>query len=226
MSQMRDGGNVDRIRKLDTATISDALDRHGIAGQCLGIRPVDLKMSLAGRARTLRYGPIDPAAPGNVGDYIDDVAAGTVLVLDNAGRFDATVWGDILTLVAHRRGVAGTVIDGPCRDVRLSIDIGYPLFSRSISMRTGKDRVQLIATDEPVTIGGAHVASGDLLRGDADGVVVIPRAFEEEVIATAELIADSEDRIREMVQSGMRLDEARAANRYHSLQSKNAPGKS
>jgi len=70
-------------------------------------------------------------------------------VLDNGGRENATVWGDILTWVAHRRGVAGTVIDGACRDTHLSLELGYPIFSRSYSMRTGKDRVQVEAMNGP-----------------------------------------------------------------------------
>lgn len=220
MTSETEDKNVARIAKLDTATISDALDRHGVPGQCLGIKPVDPKFRLAGRAITLKYGPIDPAKPGNVGDYIDDIPAGSVLVLDNASRFDQTVWGDILTLVAHRTGVAGTVIDGPCRDVALAMEIGYPLFSRSVSMRTGKDRVQLDEMNVRVAIGGAHVAPGDLMRGDADGVVVIPQVVEEAVLATAEEIATAEDRIREAILSGMRLDEAREVNRYHALQTR------
>ena len=157
--------NVRRMALLDTATLSDAMDRLGIAGQCLGIKPLDRQFRMTGRAFTLRYGPVDAAAPGTVGDYIDDLEPGTVVVLDNAGREDATVWGDILTGLAHRKGLAGTVIDGACRDTQLSVDLGYPVFSRSYSMRTGKDRVQVDAEQVAVSIGGARVRPGDLLRG-------------------------------------------------------------
>ena len=73
---------------------------------------------MAGRAWTLLYGPA-ANPPGTVGDYIDDVPPGSVIVLDNGGRDNATVWGDILTEIAKRRGIAGTVIDGVCRDVAL-----------------------------------------------------------------------------------------------------------
>jgi regulator of RNase E activity RraA len=69
---------------------------------------------MTGRAHTLLYRPAG-IEPGTVGEYIDDIEPGSVLALDNGGREDATVWGDILTLVAHRRGIAGTVIDGACR---------------------------------------------------------------------------------------------------------------
>jgi 4-hydroxy-4-methyl-2-oxoglutarate aldolase len=211
--------NAGRAARIDTATFSDALDRLGIIGQCYRVKPLDPRFRLVGRAYTLRYGPAGHP-PGTVGDYIDDVPAGAVVALDNAGRDDATVWGDILTDIAHRRGIAGTVIDGICRDVALSLSLQYPIYSRGSWMRTGKDRVQVEATQVPVTIGKARVSPGDLLRGDADGVVVIPRALEDKVLAAAEEIEAAESRIREAVRSGLRLDEARKQFKYHQLQSR------
>ena len=211
--------NVARAARLDTASLSDALDRHGISGQCYRIKPRSSSFRLAGRAWTLLYGPAGKPA-GTVGDYIDDVPPGSVVVLDNGGRDNATVWGDILTEIAHRRGIAGTVIDGVCRDVALCLQLGYPIFSKDHWMRTGKDRVQVEATGVPVTIGEARVAPGDILRGDADGVVVIPKAHEDAVLEAAEAIEAAENRIREAVRGGMRLDEARAQFKYHALQTR------
>jgi len=211
--------NVQRASRLDTTAISDALDRLGIAGQCLGIKPLDHRFRLTGRAFTILYGPAG-SPPGTVGDYIDDVPVGGMVVLDNGGRENATVWGDILTWVANTRGIAGTVIDGACRDTHLSLDLGYPIFSRSYSMRTGKDRVQVEAMGGPVNIGDARVEQGDLLRGDSDGIVVIPKAHENEVLMVAEEIDAVEDRIRRAVQGGMSLTEARRQHGYHRLQSK------
>lgn len=211
--------NVRRAAALDTATISDALDRLGVAGQCYRIKPRDPSFRLAGRAFTILYGPAG-SPPGTVGDFIDDVASGSVIVLDNGGRDDATVWGDILTEIAHRRGLAGTVIDGVNRDVQLCIDLNYPVFSKTNWMRTGKDRVQVEGMEVPVTIGGARVAPGDLLRGDADGVVVVPRQHEERILETAEQIQEAEAQIRAACRSGMRLDEARKRFGYHQLQTR------
>jgi len=210
---------VERASKLDTTNISDALDRLGIAGQCLGIKPRDPRFRLVGRAFTLLYGPVGKPA-GTVGDFIDDVSPGAVIAIDNGGRENATVWGDILTEIAHRRGIAGTVIDGACRDTALCLELGYPVFSRSYSMRTGKDRVQLEGTDVIVNIGDARVAPGDILRGDADGVIVIPRQHELEVLAAAEDVFAKEEAIRASIRSGMRLDEARKQLGYHHLQTK------
>lgn len=211
--------SLKRAAQLDTPTISDALDRLGITGQCLGIKPLDHRFRMTGRAFTILYGPVG-SPPGTVGDYIDDVPPGYIVVLDNGGRADATVWGDILTMVAYRRGVVGTVIDGACRDVQLSLDLNYPVYSKSYSMRTGKDRVQIEAVNTVVSIGGARVCPGDILRGDANGVVVIPRVCETEVLGVAEEIDRAEERIRAAVRSGGRLDEARRRNQYFELQRK------
>jgi 4-hydroxy-4-methyl-2-oxoglutarate aldolase len=211
--------NIQRASKIDTTALSDALDRLGIPGQCLGIKPLDSRFRLTGRAFTLLYGPAGVPA-GTVGDFIDDVPEGNVIVIDNGGRENATVWGDILTMVAHRRNIAGTVIDGACRDTNLSRETGYPIFSRSYSMRTGKDRVQLEATNGPVNIGDARVLPGDILRGDGDGVVVIPQAQEDRLLTIAEEIDATEEKIRQAVLEGLRLTDARKRYGYHQLQSK------
>ena len=91
------------IIKLGTSALSDAMDRLGIPGQALGIKPVDRSFLVCGPAFTVHNMPCDIHG-GSVGDYIDDVPTGAVVVIDNGGRLDATVWGDILTTVAHRDG--------------------------------------------------------------------------------------------------------------------------
>jgi 4-hydroxy-4-methyl-2-oxoglutarate aldolase len=211
---------VERAARQDCATLSDAMDRLGIEGVCRGIKPRDHSFRIAGRAFTVKYGPVDAVVPGTVGDFLDDLTAGTVVVLDNGGREDCTVWGDIMTQLAHTKGLAGTIIDGPCRDVHLCLSLGYPIYSRSYSMKTGKDRVQVDQVQGPVSIGSARVRPGDLIVGDADGVVVIPRELEEKVLAIAEEIEAAETKIREAIKGGMSLREARQTFRYHSLQSK------
>ena len=210
---------IERAARLDTTSLSDALDRLGIAGQCLNIKPLDHRFHITGRAYTVLYGPAS-TPPGTVGDYIDDVQPGSVIVLDNGGRENATVWGDILTWLASHKKIAGTVIDGACRDTRLSRELSYPIYSRSYSMRTGKDRVQVEGVNVPVNIGDARVMPGDLLRGDADGVLVIPKAHEDAVISAAEEIDAAEHQIRQALKEGKTLAEARKALGYHQLQTR------
>lgn len=210
---------LEALEALETSHVSDALDSLGINGQCAGLLPLDRDTKLVGTAFTVKYGPAD-VQPGSVGDYIDDLPPRTVVVLDNGGREDTTVWGDILTTVASRKELAGTVIDGICRDTDTAVELNYPVYSRSRWMRTGKDRVQVEAYDVPVNIGGVRVAPGDLLLGDADGVVAIPLAQAAAVIAKAEEIKQAEDRIQQAVLSGQSLTEARTSNGYHVLQSR------
>ena len=209
------------LARMDTTTVSDALDKLGIIGQCLGIVPMDPAFRLAGPAYTIRYVPCGIHG-GTVGDYIDDLPAGTVVALDNQGRMDATVWGDILTIVASRKGLGGTVIDGVCRDAPRSIELGYPIFARSSYMRTGKDRVAVDAVQVSISIGGVRVNPGDFLLGDRDGVIAVPKERIGQVADVATGIEQAEDRIREAVERGERLDVARRNQGYHALQTKGA----
>ena len=200
-----------------TATISDALDKLGRPGSLLGIAPLFNDARLCGRAYTVRYVPAG-SPPGTVGDYLDDVEAGQVVVLDNAGRTDCTVWGDILTAMAGNRGIAGTVIDGVCRDTARALGEGYPIFSRGRYMRTGKDRVEVAEVGAPVSIGGVKVRPGDLIVGDSDGVIAVPQEIEDEVLEICEQISSRESAILADVLSGVGIAEARKRHGYHLLQ--------
>lgn len=201
----------------DTAAVSDALDRLGIGGQARGIRPLAPSFRLVGRAFTVRLVPTTGRG-GTVGDFIDDVEPGSVVVLDNGGRRDATVWGDLLTTAACHRGVAGVVIHGICRDRARILEVGLPVFSRGAWMRTGKDRVRAQETGAIVSLGTASVAPGDLVVGDADGVVVVPRPHEAAVLEAAREVARAEAAVRAAVEAGRPLREARLEAGYHALQ--------
>jgi 4-hydroxy-4-methyl-2-oxoglutarate aldolase len=201
------------------STISDALDRYGLHGQALGLRPIGPAFQLRGPAYTVRMAPASNPAR-SVGDYIDDVPPGSVIVIDNAGRLDATVWGGILTHTAAAKGVGGTVIDGVCRDTDALHEVDYPLFALAAHMRTGKDRVQMEAAQEPVSVGGVRVEPGDLVAGDRDGIVVVAAARVDEVLAAAAEIEEVEQAIRRAVGDGMPLVEARRRFGYHTLQAR------
>ncbi len=208
---------VEEFKRHATTTLSDAMDRLAIPGQAFGIAPLDRGFRVVGRAFTVRTVPV-AVVSGTVGDYIDDVPEGSVVVLDNGGRLDATVWGDILTIMAHRKALAGTVIHGVCRDASRSLELGYPIFSRGVCMRTGKGRVQSDGIQVPVSLGDVRVEPGDMLVGDADGVLVVPGDRLDEVLAASREIADAEERIRREIEGGSRLDEARRRHRYFELQ--------
>jgi regulator of RNase E activity RraA len=220
MKQLEDQELVALFAGLDTPGVSDAMDKLGLPGQSLGIMPLDnYKSVVVGPAFTVQYVSAS-TPPGTVGDFIDDVAEGDVVVIANNGRTDCTVWGDIMTQYAGTRKIAATVIDGVCRDVSKALADDYPLFSRGRFMRTGKDRVQVEATQVPVSIGMARVCPRDIVVADANGVVVVPRARAREVAETAHAIEQVEANIRAQIGQGKTLREARAALGYHTLQRK------
>ncbi|MGE8486227.1 MAG: RraA family protein [Pseudomonas sp.] len=205
---------------LDTPGVSDALDKLGLPGQCLGVAPLDnYNKVVVGPAFTVQYVSAS-VPPGTVGDFIEDVAPGDVVVIDNGGRTDCTVWGDIMTQYAGTRQIAATVIDGVCRDVNKALGDGYPIFSKGRFMRTGKDRVQVQSVNQPVSIGTARVCPRDIVVADANGVVIVPRARAAEVAACARQIESVEADIRALIAQSKTLKEARAALGYHSLQRK------
>jgi len=205
---------------LDTPVVSDALDKLGLSGQCLGVAPLDnYSKVIVGAAFTVQYVSAS-VPPGTVGDFIDDVLPGDVVVIDNGGRTDCTVWGDIMTQYAGGRKIAATVIDGVCRDVNKALGDGYPIFSRGRFMRTGKDRVQVQSVNQPVSVGTARVCARDIVVADANGVVIVPRVRAAEVAACARQIESIEADIRALISQGKTLKEARDALGYHSLQRK------
>ena len=207
------------IIKLGTSALSDAMDRLGISGQALGIKPVDRSFLVCGPAFTVHNMPCDIHG-GSVGDYIDDVAAGQVICIDNAGRLDCTVWGDILTIMGSLHDIGGTVINGVCRDSNRAMEVGYPIFSRGTYMRTGKDRVMADAYNTKISLGEVAVVPGDIIAGDFDGIVVIPQERLDEVVKAAIEIEDAEDAIRNSIRQGMSLLDARTQFNYHALQSR------
>ena len=214
--------NVERAARLDTATLSDALDRLGIIGQCKGIggRDPGFRWSAApSRSSTVRR-----ATPsGTVGDYIDDVAAGEVMVLDNGGREDVTVWGDILTEIAHRRGHRrhGDRRHLPRRRAAAAT-LGYPVFARGHWMRTGKDRVQVEAhrtspsrsATRACRRGRPHESATPTACSSCRARMRMRSSMPPKRSTAVE------EAIRAAVRGGQRLDEARTSFRYHSLQTR------
>lgn len=207
------------LKKFGTSTVSDAMDKLGYGAGLLGIKPVSVNKTICGKAFTVRYIPCG-VVKESVGDFLDDVEQGQVVVIANNGRVDCTVWGDIMSYYASLHGIEGTVIDGVCRDLDSIRDVGYPVYSKGAYMMTGKDRVACEAVNVPVNICGRAVKPGDYILGDASGVVSIPNELIEKVIETAINIEKSEQEIRNEVSNGIKLKEARKRNGYHKLQTK------
>jgi 4-hydroxy-4-methyl-2-oxoglutarate aldolase len=207
---------IQGFMELSTPGVSDALDKMRIRCGCHGLTPIVGK-KFVGPAFTVKYVPIGQIKSG-AGDYIDDTKEGDVIVIDNAGRTYCTVWGDILTNVAVKKKLAGTVINGVCRDVDGIRELGYPMYTRGHFMVTGKDRVMMESYNKPVDLADILVNPGDLIMADQSGVLVIPLNKAKEVLALAREIAAAEDNIVASIQKGLTLKEARVRFNYDALQ--------
>lgn len=162
-------------KKIATASTSDMMNRHGTMHAA--IKAVTTANRFVGQARTVQC----IAADNSILHYISSTAEpGEVIVADAGGAVEHALWGGITTLEAHRRGIAGLVVDGAVRDLRESRDIGLPIFCRGITPR-GPHKAFGGALDVPVSCGGQPVMPGDLVLGDEDGVVVVPLDREEEI---------------------------------------------
>lgn len=200
---------------LYAAVLSDVLDSFGLMNQAMRpfIRPLDDTKVLFGRARTGLYMNAYSVSEGE-NPYeieialVDDLKPGDVAVLDCGGPTERIApWGELLSTASAKRGAAGCVIDGLVRDVRLIREMQFPVFHGGIGPLDTKGRAKMMARDVPISCGGVAVSSGDLVFGDADGVVVIPQAIAPKVIEAAIAKVKSENVTRDELNRGLLLGE-------------------
>ena len=172
---------VERLLKLDTCAVSDGMDRLGLMGATYGIRPMWPCPKIVGRAVTMKIKPVGlDKAKQHLGTLpIDAAQPGDVIVIDNGGRPDTSCWGGLLALAAKTKGISGVVIDGACRDIDESRDVGFPVYARGAVPMTARGRVMQETYNQEIEFAGVQVHPGDLVIADGSGVVIIPRSKEE-----------------------------------------------
>ena len=192
--------------------ISDVLDGLGHRDQALParIRPLDEETVLFGRARTGLYRdvydvPIDRNPYALEIALVDDLKPGEVAVLACGTSGRIAPWGGLLTTAARARGAAGCLTDGAVRDIRATRQLGFPVFHGGISPLDSKGRGEIAEIDVVVHVAGVRVAPGDIVFGDADGVVVIPQAVEREAFTRATEKLAGERRTQEALERGESL---------------------
>ena len=187
------------LEKLPTGNVAD--NNNSVPGQGVmdsGIKPLDPDCHMAGRAVTVRCFPGDNLA---LHQGIYAAKPGDVLILDCHGYTEAGHFGDIMALACLMRGIAGVVIDGSCRDARDIVKLGLPVFVRGQNP-SGTVKKSLGEVNVPVTCGGVAVNPGDMVIGDCDGVVVVPREVEDTVFAAAQAKFEKEEHIAELLKEG------------------------
>jgi len=211
---------LEDMKKFGTCAVSDACDRLGIPCGLHNIKPVNKGKSICGPAFTVHYVPCGQVK-GTVGDFLDDVQPGEVVVIDNAGRDYCTVWGGMMSYSASVRKIEGTVIDGVCRDVEVIYERDYAIFTKGTYMVTGKDRVEVDAVNVPVAVSGIQIKQGDIILGDDTGVLALPAERFDEVYKISKEIYEKEELAVAELVKGKTLKEARASVAYHNLQTRN-----
>ena len=199
-------------QQLYAAVISDALDAVGHREQALRhtIRPLHPEAVVVGRAMPVQCVDVYeiPAEP-----YQQEIAAVDSLKQDDVFVCSTNqstrncIWGELLSTAARARGARGAIIDGFVRDARQILAMGFPVFTTGLSPVDSSGRGDVIAYNVPIECGGVMVNPGDIVFGDADGVVVIPRAVEIDVLEAAFAKVAGENRTRDELRAGATLRE-------------------
>ncbi len=208
---------LQRIRdRLYVAAVCDALDKLGFRDQAMHHRlrpllPDRESCGFAGRARTFRWMDIDHLVPddpyGVEIEAVDSLRPGDVIVHSTDYGQRNAPWGELMSTVAKRNGAVGCVCDSQIRDCERIIGLGFPVYSAGIRPVDSQGRGRVMAYDVPVRCGEVLVHPGDLVFADFDGIVVIPRAVEQEVLREAFHRIDKESASRVALQAGKSLRE-------------------
>jgi 4-hydroxy-4-methyl-2-oxoglutarate aldolase len=205
--------DLSQLAELSAPLLSDVMDALGLTNRAMRpfVRPLDDGLTLIGRARTGLYMPVYSVRSGE-NPYeveialVDDLRSGEVPVLACGGPTERIApWGELLSTACVARGAAGCVTDGLVRDTRQIRAMRFPVFHGGIGPLDTKGRARMMERDIPVECAGIAVRSGDIVFGDADGVVVIPREHEADVIAKAREKAQGEDHTRGELRKGRLL---------------------
>ncbi|WP_261164699.1 RraA family protein [Microbacterium sp. Marseille-Q6965] len=193
------------FHRITTPSVSDALQSLGVHGYVSSRIHRITGTKIVGPAVTVKEEPTDEHVPPvHALEAIDEAPAGAVIVIDNGGEAEVAGWGGIMTAGAVANKLAGVVLDTGVRDVdEIERDYGFTVFAVSQSPSTTLGRFRTVSKGEPVHIGGVAVAQGDLVVGDRDGVVIVPRALVDEVRRIAEDIEERErQQARLILESG------------------------
>jgi regulator of RNase E activity RraA len=194
--------------RLYTAVVCDALDAVGRRRQspAVQLRPLTAERLLVGRCKTTLWDDLyheDPCPYELELKAVDTCAADDVLIAACNGSLRSAVWGELLTTAAANRGCVGAVVDGAVRDVGRMRQMGFTVFARGMSPHDSRNRQRVVDIDVPVEIGGVVFHTGELVFADIDGIVVVPRDVEEDVLRLAWAKVHAESTVRDAIRDGM-----------------------
>jgi len=201
----------DRYEQLYSGAINDVLREFGLMDQALPSTIVPLRedMKVAGIAFTIKSS-VDPRITGEMearSKLLNQIQEHSICVWDTSGDTIAAQWGEVMTAAAKKRGSRGAVVDGGLRDTRQVLEQKFPVFYKYRTSNGSLGRCLITAYQVPIRISKTIIRPGDLVFGDIDGVLVVPRDVAYEVLLRAEEIKINEKEIRKWVDDGMSADE-------------------
>jgi 4-hydroxy-4-methyl-2-oxoglutarate aldolase len=204
----------ERLLRMDSCAVSDALDRLGLSGSVTGIARVSTDRRIAGRVLTVKLDRAEGCTSTRhlCTTAIEAASPGDIIVCEQRTGIDAACWGGNLTIAAQMRGVAGAIVEGPARDIEESRQLAFPVFARSVTGRTARGRIVEVSTGEPIRVGDVTVAPGDYVIADASAVVFVAQVDIARVVEAAELIARREALMAQALRDGKRASEVMGAN--------------
>jgi 4-hydroxy-4-methyl-2-oxoglutarate aldolase len=198
---------IDRLRALDICDLSDALDALGLAAAVTGLAATSGARPIAGRAVTVQLaaGPAPHSTERRhlCTTAVEKAGPDDVIVVEQRSGIDAAAWGGILSRAARRRGIAGTIVDGPVRDVEEATKLDYPVYARGTTARTARGRIHEVASQVSIHFGDTSVSPGDYIAADRSGCVVVPASRIAEVLERAEAIFAKSEEMGAAVERGL-----------------------
>jgi len=194
-----------RLDRLDTCVVSDALDKLGFTGVVPGLLRLSTDSKITGPVLTVRL----EAANGRTAERhlctaaIEAAHPGEIIVVEHRSRSDCAGWGGILSRAAGMRKIAGVIVDGICRDIDESRELGFPVFGRGVLPVTARGRVIETEFNKPVSIGSITVRPGDWVIADGSGVVFITVENLQAVVEQAEKLVAREAQLIADIESGV-----------------------
>ncbi|MGN0149525.1 MAG: RraA family protein [Clostridia bacterium] len=196
-----------RYEDVSTAMVNDVLREMGYIYQTLpnSILPLKDEMKVAGTAFTIKGSKnldiVDEMEQR--AEMLEAIPEDSVCVWDTCGDEESAQWGEIMTMASKKRGCRGAIVDGGVRDTNMVLEQNFPVFCKYRSSNGMMGRFRMIGYQMPVMIGSVQILPGDIVFGDIDGCIVVPRRMAYDVLIKAEQIRDNEVGIKEMVSGGM-----------------------
>jgi regulator of RNase E activity RraA len=206
-----------RLGRLDTCIVSDALDKLGFMGVVPGLARLSTDSKITGPVLTVRL----ESANGRSAERhlctaaIEAAQPGEIIVVEHHSRSDCAGWGGILSRAAGMRKIAGVIVDGICRDIDESRELGFPVFGRGVLPVTARGRVIETEFNKPVTIGSINVRPGDWVIADGSGVVFIAVENLQAVVEQAEKLVAREVELIADIESGTPVSQVMSRTYEH-----------